>query len=132
MVIPSLGSIGLNRRSKLKESDEDCADIKALMSKSDVLIDAGKTVPGAASKSWDELKAERPGVPLLLIYPIDKRSEPEKPSQIRAPLDAVDHIAGMGIVFPGTQVASGKFLAVNLEVEEPLLMESTDDEAEDA
>jgi len=132
MVIPSLGSIGLNRRSKLKESDEDCADIKALMSKSDVLIDAGKNVPGAGSKSWDELKAERPAVPLLLIYPIDKRSEPEKPSEIRAPLDAVDHIAGMGIVFPGTQVASGKFLAVNLEVEEPLLMESTDDEAEDA
>lgn len=132
MVIPSLGSIGLNRRSKLKESDEECADIKALMSKSDVLIDAGKAVPGAGSKSWDELKAERPAVPLLLIYPIDKRSEPEKPSEIRAALDAVDHIAGMGIVFPGTRVASGKFLAVNLEVEEPLLMESTDDEAEDA
>jgi hypothetical protein len=132
MVIPALGSIGLNRRSKLKESDEDCADIKALMSKSDVLIDAGKAVPRAGSKSWDELKAERPSVPLLLIYPIDKRSEPEKPSEIRAPLDAVDHIPGMGIVFPGTQMASGKFLAVNLEVEVPKLMESTGDEAEDA
>lgn len=129
--IPSLGEVGLNTRSKLTESEEERADIKALMSKSDLLLDVSAGVTGASGKTWDELKALRPEVPLLLVYPIDKRSEPEVAGRARAPLDAVDHIPGIGIVFPGTQEASGKYIAVRLEIEEPVLMTPDGDEAEE-
>jgi hypothetical protein len=86
------------------------ADIKALMSRSDALFD----VPGvtAGKSSWEQLKKLREqelgyNVPLLLLYPIDRKSEPRKTPGPRRPLDAVSDVMGMGIIFPGTNEATG-------------------------
>jgi len=129
-IVPGIGEIGLNKRSKMADSSEDRADIKALMSKSDILVDVRGEVPGASGMTWDQLKAKRASVPLLLVYPIDGHSAPKTRSKTRVPLDAVDHLPAIGLVFPGIQEASGKYLAVKLEVEAPELVSSEGDELE--
>jgi hypothetical protein len=131
--IPGVGPIGLNRRAKMKESSEHRADIKALMSKADILVDVANGTPGAKDMTWDELKEKRAPVPLLLVYPVDKHSPPKTASsKTREALNAIDHLPAIGLVFPGTREASGKYLAVNLEVEAPVLIDSEGSEPEEA
>lgn len=119
-----LGVVPTNRRSKLAESDE-YADIKALMSKRDILVDANGT---GASKgdSWADLKLRRPAVPLLLLYPIEAESQPSA-SRTGAPkrvaLDAVGDLLGIGIVFPGSLDRSGGYFSVELDIPTPEQLE---------
>lgn len=122
--IPGAGEIGLNRRSKLVASSADRADIKALMSKSDILVDVKEAVAGASEMTWEELKRKRAPVPLLLVYPIDKNSRPSAPSKTRVALDAADNLPAIGLVFPGIRETSGRYLAVKLEVDPPTLVAS--------
>lgn len=106
-----LGSrkIKLINRSRLKNTLKNGdADIKALMSRSDILFD----VPGETSgnNSWDALKKRRETIlgvnsPLLLLYPIDKESPPARTVQ-RTPLNAVTDIMAFGILFPQTGEAT--------------------------
>ncbi|HEV7270172.1 Z1 domain-containing protein [Pseudoxanthomonas sp.] len=125
-----LGPVPTNRRSKLAESDE-YADIKALMSKRDILIDAEET---GASKgdSWADLKLRRPAVPLLLLYPIEAESKPAPRSHsrtgepTRVALDAVGDLLGIGIVFPGSLDRSGGYFSVELDIPTPEQLEETD------
>ena len=123
--------VGLNRRSKLIDSDEKLADIKALMSKQDVVIDVNPSIEGAADLSWEELKERRPRVPLLLLYPIDKESAPMPGSKSRTNLDAVDDILGLGVVLPGIREEGGEYFAVNLQMGEPNLINAAGQEPED-
>ncbi len=118
-----LGRVGTNRRSRLA-IPESFADIKALMSKGDILIDAAND-KAEKSESWQQLKARRAAFPLLLIYPINRESIPERvkvsadgrPS--RVPLDATMDLVGIGIVFPGSEDRSGDFYSVDLEIPTP-------------
>lgn len=89
------------------------------MSKADILIDADRTPEG--KEDWTTFKACRPETPLLLLYLIDARSEPqerkssdEKPPA-RVALDAVSDIVGFGIVFPGQKDRSGGYFSVDIE-----------------
>ncbi|WP_313222572.1 Z1 domain-containing protein [Pseudoxanthomonas mexicana] len=122
-----LGSVPTNRRSKLAESDE-YADIKALMSKRDILIDAEKTDTSKGA-SWADLKLRRPAVPLLLLYPIEAESKPapRNPSRtgqpMRVALDAVGDLMGIGIVFPGSLDRSGGYFSVELDIPTPEQLE---------
>jgi len=54
--------------------------------------------------SWDDLKELREPIPLLLLYPIDRRSEPLASSSRRASLDASADVLGLGVVFPEARV----------------------------
>ena len=98
----SAGHVNLVTRARLKDGGNN-ANIKALMSRRDVLFDCNERA--GSGTEWNSLKAvrhkENPGIPLLLLYAIDKDSKPKENSRSRAPLDAVDHILGLGLVFPG-------------------------------
>lgn len=126
-----LGRIGTNKRSRLAEPNA-YADIKALMSKRDILIDADSQSIDRGD-DWDALKNRRPNVPLLLIYPIQAESEPRKRKdgeKSRVRLDASDDLIGFGIVFPGMKDRSGAYYAVELDVPTPEQLEE-DDEVEE-
>lgn len=114
-----LGAVRLVNRAKLGDSESHYADIKALMSKQDVLIDAG-TRPGTIKgKDWADLKRLRPVQPLLLMYPIDAQSMPAPQAKHRVPLEADGDLIGIGIVFPGERNRSGNYFSVEIEAPTP-------------
>lgn len=130
-----LGAVHTNRRSRLAESSE-YADIKALMSKRDILVDVDD-VAAKAGETWADLKAKRPAVPLLLLYPIEAESAPTRGGTsrdgrpARVALDAVDDLLGIGIVFPGSLDRSGRYYSVELDVPTPEQLEDNEDQDED-
>jgi len=101
------GDIPLINRSKLRRP-ADYADMKAIMSKSDIVADLDSTHIDIVNMDAGELLAERDkeenGVAdkgLILIYPISKDSNPDQHSrQYREPLNAVEHVIGLAMVFP--------------------------------
>lgn len=119
----AIGHVSTNRRSRLA-GNNDYADIKALMSKSDILVDAPNT-PTKNTDTWSDLKAKRPPVPLLLLYPIEAESSPRgsgvsrdgRPTRIA--LNAASDLIGFGIVFPGSLDRSGGWYSVELDVPTP-------------
>ena len=129
-----LGTAGRVRtvtRARLADSPS-VADIKALMSKRDLLFDCDPDVPNAIR--WNELKAARIAVaghvPLLLLYPIDRISKPRRESPVRVSLDAAFDVLGLGIVFPGSATEGANFVSVELN---PLSADEIDEiEAEEA
>ncbi|MFE7889710.1 Z1 domain-containing protein [Streptomyces sp. NPDC057412] len=89
-------------RAKLKDSASDAADIKTLMSRRDAGVDLEL---GALSEITEEaLKEARrkqaPDTALLTLYPIDALSPSPTKREKRAPLAALDHVIGVGLVFP--------------------------------
>lgn len=126
------GQVRTVNRSKLKLNEEQYADIKALMSKQDVLIDVDEEIDTSGNRSWKELKEFRPEVPLLLLYPIDAESRAKEGSSSRADLDALDDLLGIGVVFPGSVQRGGNYLSVNLDVPTPEDLDEVEDvQAED-
>lgn len=130
-----LGRVAMVRRSRLKGVD-DIADIKALMSKADILLD----VPSSADDGdWEVLKKARRDTigerPLLLLYPID-RSSPARPgSTSRVALDASRDVLGIGLVMPLSRDHGGDFVSVELappSAEELEAMEQADMDAVEA
>ena len=120
----NLGVVNMVARSQLINGDERYADIKALMSTRDLLIDA-ETAPANSKPSWEDVKEARPAVPLLLIYPIDAGSSPARDSKTRKPLAAIGDLIGFGMVFPGSKDHAGGYYSVDLDVPTP---EEIDDE----
>src|SRR5262249_48192736 len=56
----------------------------------------------------EALQALRPpGKGLLLIYPVSKDSEPLRGESRRIPLDALEDVIGVGMVFPGVPPSRG-------------------------
>ncbi|WP_426233888.1 Z1 domain-containing protein [Pseudomonas sp. TWP3-2] len=116
----TLGALGLVNtacRSQLKDNERGYADIKALMSKNDILIDATDSDAVGKNGSWAEIKLGRPPVPLLLLYVIDGTSEAQSSS--RKDLDAVGDLIGIGIVFPGAPDQAGDYFSVELDAPVP-------------
>jgi hypothetical protein len=102
----ALGRVRMVSRAKLKLDGD--ADIKALMSRADVLVDVPADAAPPAD-GWKELKTfrqQRLGRrPLLLLYPIDARSTADADSRFRTDLDATRDVLGIGIVFPEPEKA---------------------------
>lgn len=100
-----LGPVRTVRRAKLKDHKEDVADIKALMSKQDILFDCREEVDPDGLKDWQDLKRARDAAtgetPLLLLYAIERHSPPRTEGGQRVALDACRDMIGYGIVFPG-------------------------------
>jgi hypothetical protein len=123
-----LGSVGKVRtvtRAKLA-GEEGVADIKALMSKTDIGFDCASSID--SSLGWKDAKDARTAlegnIPLLLLYPIERRSEPRRPSEERVSLDAVMDVLGFGVVFPGSVTEGGNFVSVDLQ---PLSADEVDE-----
>lgn len=110
----TLGPVRTVRRAQLRDTGTDFADIKALMSKRDILADA-EDQSFEPHEKWDVLKTRRPSVPLLLLYPINKESSPRAGSTTREALDAMGDLLGFGIVFPGVRDRSGNYFEVRLD-----------------
>ncbi|MCR8935235.1 MULTISPECIES: Z1 domain-containing protein [unclassified Pseudomonas] len=132
-----LGYVNAACRSQLKDNERGYADIKALMSKSDILIDATDIEKVTNKGTWADIKNGRPQVPLLLLYVIDGNSKAQSTS--RRDLDAVGDLIGLGIVFPGAPDQAGDYFSVELDApvpeqiasEEELLAEALDGAVDD-
>ena len=109
------GTVKMVNRARLADSSS-VADIKALMSKRDLLFDCTRPMPN--DPGWEALKVGRieaiGHVPLLLLYPIDRISEPRRASNVRVSLNAALDVIGYGIVFPGSVTEGGNFVSVEL------------------
>ncbi|MFI1397718.1 Z1 domain-containing protein [Streptomyces sp. NPDC020681] len=96
-------SVGRNNRARLDLSNAapDFADIKTLMSRRDAAVDlAGDTSRLKEKEIMEERRKQLPDTGLLVLYPIDKVSEPSPSKKLRAPLNAEEHVIGVGLVFP--------------------------------
>jgi hypothetical protein len=122
----------LVRRSRLDPTEsgsEEVANIKALMSRRDVLADLCPEdlpqVSGWSSWGWPKMKSWRENAtdkkPLLLLYPIDKNSPAKEGSDTRTSLDAECHVLGIGLVFPEIGTVRGRrpvaYISINLPEE---------------
>jgi len=129
------GHVRTNRRSRLTGTD-DYADIKALMSKQDILVDALDN-SAKSTDTWSDLKAKRPPVPLLLLYPIEAKSAPRDAGMsqtgrpTRTALNAAGDLIGFGIVFPGSLDRSGGSYSVELDVPTPEQLDDDGDQEAD-
>lgn len=115
----------------------DRADIKTLMSKQDLVVDASNmSVQEAKGAMETELKNHRmedpalEGKGLLVLYLIDPRSEPRVSSQTaRETMDAVATPVGLGLAFPANGVHENDkdgVRATHLSVEKSLDAEQVD------
>jgi hypothetical protein len=141
----SLGEVGCINRSKLARGVADYADIKALMSLKDRVIDLDMKGVDPSSLNKGQMEATRNHFPkgygdgsgLLVIYPISKDSVPSarvasKPKSTRVPLKAKEHVIGIGLVFPETASSSAAvdYKSANLAALQATEIETTDDEDE--
>lgn len=115
-------NLKLYSRTRLRNVPEEIGDVKALMSKRDIVADCADLLPGDTplSEDWQELKRQRESIvgekPLLLLYPIDKNSEPSSSAlKSRENLDAAEHVLGFGMIFPGSKSYAGKYVSVDLQ-----------------
>ncbi|WP_405555437.1 Z1 domain-containing protein [Streptomyces sp. NBC_01171] len=96
-------SVGLSTRARLAvtTTDPHFADIKTLMSRRDAAVDLdGDTARLTEQQIMDLRHALLPDTGLLVLYPIDKTSTPSPTKKLRAPLNAEEHVVGVGLVFP--------------------------------
>lgn len=98
-------TVPLLERAKRGSSVENTAHIGVLMSRGDTGADLPQERQALKGLSEDALKAKRnyelpAGTGLLILYPIDKDSEPGRGAQRKEKLGAVEHVVGLGIVFP--------------------------------
>ncbi|MFR9756558.1 Z1 domain-containing protein [Streptomyces sp. TR06-5] len=96
-------AVGLNSRSRLQVEvgRPDFADIKTLMSRRDAAVDLDGDVAGMGERDIVRERARQlPDTGLLVVYPIDKVSQPDPSRKRREPLDAEEHVIGVGLVFP--------------------------------
>lgn len=122
--------VGSVVRSRLDDKIASRADIKTLMSKQDRVLDLPVPTSAAQKMSEAQLKDLRDTDPehcdrgLLVVYPINARSEPTEqtkakgePRNQRLPLDAVSTVIGIGLVFPGQPAEKNSVRATHLAVD---------------
>jgi hypothetical protein len=111
----NIGSIGkVNRsRKKLKNQKEETINIGALRAPIDLLADLKinelsyeyqeKIKHNISNREIENIRKESgiEDIPQLIIYRIDKNSEPRKNSKTRKSLNAVEDIIGLCITLPG-------------------------------
>jgi hypothetical protein len=97
----------INRSRFLRGDTENDADLKALMSEWDGVLDID--IPLEEARRWGRSGLVRcreehaPGRGLLLLYPVGRESEPTGRAHTdrhRVRLDSVEHIIGLALVFP--------------------------------
>jgi hypothetical protein len=94
-------------RARLNHPCRTYADIKALMSLSDRVVDLRLPRAEISAMTPKQLSDARNAPPvgrgdetaLLAIYPVSKDSRPDRGTE-RVKLDALRHVVGVGLVFP--------------------------------
>jgi hypothetical protein len=129
------------RRSKLLEATNEFDDIKTLMSKEDRVVDLPEIDQTTARKLTERALADARGVDnagLLALYPIDRTSPPDPANEkTRVPLNAVDDMIGVGLVFPGTgaedavEYMSADLSKLGLTVDDVEISEDEDPDADE-
>lgn len=132
---PQLGRVDLGtgaevpciNRARLDHVDRNYADIKALMSLSDRIVDLdisqadfNAMEPPALSKARDAPPVGHgDGSGLLALYPVSMHSAPRR-GKARKPLEAAAHVLGVGIVFPTstTEVLGVDYMTADLSSEQ--------------
>jgi len=110
-------NVGRVVRSRLDIRELPHANIKALMSRRDWLADAPEAYAGSMSLDdiWRTRRETFPDRGLLVVYPIDPESAPQR-GKNRAALDAVKEVIGLGLVFPATDtVLDVNYVTANLD-----------------
>lgn len=132
-----LGDLGRVRtvlRSRLADKG-GIADIKALMSKADAAFDCDPALI-SGDDDWEAIKSKRRAAvgdrPLLLLYPIARKSPAKAGSTTRVDLDAARDVLGLAIVMPGSREAGGKYISVRLAPPTPEELELIEAEEMDA
>jgi len=97
--------VPLLERSRRKSSIKNTSHIGVLMSRGDTGADLPQNKSNLKSLSENTLKERRNtelpiGTGLLILYPIDKDSKPGKGAKAKEELCTVEHMIGLGIVFP--------------------------------
>ncbi len=128
---PELGSVSLGleaatpciNRARLPHVDRGYADIKALMSLSDRFLDLDIRPAEIKAMSASEIEHGRDPEPagrgdgsgLLVLYPVSKNSRPQRGGG-RRDLEAVEHVLGIGLVFPtsGAESAGVEYKTADL------------------
>lgn len=118
--------VGCMNRARLRAvGGATYADIKTLMSRSDRVIDMPIRPEELNGMSIGDVAALRnppgqggrgDGTGLLLLYPVSKDSIPLRSATTRDPLEAVDHVIGVGLVFPESQSRTAKVDYVTADV----------------
>ncbi|MFE2478158.1 Z1 domain-containing protein [Streptomyces sp. NPDC059389] len=108
-------------RLKSKGAKAGTADIKTLMSRRDAAVDlAGETSRLSEGGIKELRRVQAPDTGLLVLYPIDKNSEPHpSKEQSREALGAEEHVIGVGLVFPesvGKDSTVEKYISAKLPV----------------
>lgn len=128
--------VGCINRARLTSVGRGYADIKALMSRRDRVIDLDVSSGEVQAMTMGQLASARnlpqdggrgDGSGLMLIYPISRNSTPKQSTaKTREPLDAVAHMVGVGIVFPESRsrqaqvdYVTADVAAMQVEVEQP-------------
>ncbi|GGK97054.1 Z1 domain-containing protein [Nocardia jinanensis] len=94
-------AVGTIIRSRLGAPQADYADIKTLMSRRDAAIDLDDATGKKTEKEIFDVRSRLlPDVGLLVLYPIDRKSEPVPAKAGRHAIDAPEHVIGVGLVFP--------------------------------
>ena len=138
--IEPLGAIGLINRAPLSRTTE-YADIKALMSAVDGVIDCGEIAAAdrtalrerelSEPRLRERYRSERqPETGLLLLYPISRNSEPRNAREegTRTKMNTEEDVIGFGLVFPGGVDPGGDRVEANLRELAPPL---SDDDLEE-
>lgn len=110
------------------------ADIKALMSRPDRAVDLGLAPNQVPTEANDLAKVRNlpahggrgDGSGLVLLYPVSKDSVPARigsadttrKSRVREPLQASEHVIGVGLVFPESRDTTAKVDYVTADIKE--------------
>ncbi|MFF5971754.1 Z1 domain-containing protein [Streptomyces sp. NPDC012769] len=129
-------SVGRNVRARLAVPNPTpgLADIKTLMSRRDAAVDLAGDVSNLTEKGiMDRRRVELPDTGLLVLYPIDKVSAPSPSKLKREPLNAEEHVIGVGLVFPAPvqdstveKYISADLSNIRLEDEDYSILDSDD------
>src|SRR5690606_37028624 len=106
---------------------------KSLMSKPDRVVDLDLPLAEIKNRTDADLQSMRPpSRGLILLYPVNKDSRPQN-REGREPLDAVEHVIGVGLVFPDAtrQDTTVRYKSVALPLGDVDEMEELDAEALD-
>lgn len=127
----------INRARLQVIGGRDYADIKALMSRSDRAIDLNISDEALGNLTEGQIAKMRnvpgegghgDGTGLLALYPISRWSAPTRDARTRDPLNAVDDVIGVGLVFPfSAAVATVSYKTADLS---SLVLETPGDEDE--
>jgi hypothetical protein len=119
----ALGGIAFKRvsRAALIKSPPERADIKTLMSKEHRVVDLDILPAKARARGENDLvelrnrDAAYRDRGLLLLYPIDPKSEPAQANlESRRSLDAYNEVIGLGLVFPESSGSKDNYVSVDL------------------